>query len=208
MTGALFIYPMFKAIIAGNKTQTSRFASARQGLTKQILSANSERPLWKEGQRLYIKEPVYLCGTVGENPPQDQVIYQRADAKFTRAEYAWDNGVPTNNPDVFWTYKQRLFCPEKAARYFIEVEGVERKRLGDFTIEDYQREGLQKHLALPQVEGGTVYPEWRLELANDLVLSDYEPLPLWKYLLKLTDKKFVYDHDRLAWVYRFKLVLK
>ena len=201
MVGALFIYPMFKAIRAGNKTQTSRFG---------------DKPLWKEGQKLYIKEPAYLYGRVGENPPDNKVIYQKGDAKFTGVEYAWDNGVPANTPDVFWIEKKKLFCPEKAARLFIEVESVTRKRLGDFTIEDYKREGLIRDMSLPIPDFKIGEPSpplamrptivWRLELANDLVKTADTPLELWEYLLKLTDKDFQYDPERLAWVYKFKVV--
>lgn len=192
---------MFKAIQEGNKTQTSRFG---------------EKQLWKVGQRLYIKEPVYLWGVTGANPSPEKVIYQKADAMFTGVEYAWDNGVPTNTPDVFWIEKKKLFCPEKAARYFIEVESVERKRLGDFTNEDYQREGLKRNMSLPipDLKVGEPTPplamrptiEWTLELANNLVKTTDTGLQLFYYLLKLTDKNFQYDPDMLAWVYKFKVV--
>lgn len=201
MQGALFIYPMFKAVKEGNKTQTSRFG---------------EKQLWKEGQRLYIKEPVYLYGTVGASPPDDKVIYQRGDAKYTGVCYAWDNDLPKNDPDIFWTEKKKLFCPEKAARLFLEVESVERKRLGDFTNEDYKREGLKRNMSLPMPElkiGEPIPPlamkptiEWSLELANNLVKTTDTGLQLFYYLLKLTDKHFNYDPEMLAWVYKFKLV--
>jgi len=201
MVGALFIYPMFKAVKEGNKTQTSRFG---------------DKPQWKEGQKLYIKEPVYLYGTVGENPAPEKVIYQKGDAKFTGVEYAWDNGVPANTPDVFWIEKKKLFCPEKAARLFIQVESVERKRLGDFDDDDYKREGLKRNLTLPipDLKVGEPMPpvamrptiEWSLELANNLVKTTDTGLQLFYYLLKLTDKEFQYDPDRLAWVYKFKVV--
>jgi len=200
MQGALFIYPMFKAIWSGNKTQTSRFG---------------EKPLWKEGQKLYVKEPVYLSGRVGVTPPDNQVIYQRGDAKFTQVTYAWDGLFPENSADIFWTKKEKLFCPEKAARVFLQVESVEKKQLGDYTIEDYQREGLKRNMSLPIPElkvGEPIPPlamkpsiEWTLELANDLVLSKDNPLELWKYLLCLTDKKFEYKPEKTAWVYKFKV---
>lgn len=113
------------------------------------------------------------------------------------------------------TKKEKLFCPEKAARVFLQVESVEKKRLEDYTIEDYQREGLKRNMSLPIPElkvGEPIPPlamkpsiEWTLELANDLVLSKDNPLELWKYLLCLTDKKFEYKPEKTAWVYKFKV---
>ena len=214
MTGALFIYPMFRAIIAGNKTQTSRFTSARQGLTKHILSGSSDRPQWHPGQLLYIKEPVYLWGVIGAQPDEKEVVWQQQDAKFTNVAYQWDGEAPPEDRSIFWIEKKKLFCPERAARYKIQVMEVGRKRLGDFTADDYQRQGLKRNIswAMPTLSQTSVNPaekpkiEWSLELANDLVKTDPDPLQVWQYLLKLTDRKFVYDPETWVWTYQFKLV--
>ena len=90
---------------------------------------------------------------------------------------------------------------------------VGRKRLGDFTADDYQREGLKRNIswAMP-LSQTSVNPaekpkiERSLELANDLVKTDPDPLQVWQYLLKLTDRKFVYDPETWVWTYQFKLV--
>lgn len=189
MVGALFIYPMFNACRLGLKTETRRFG---------------DKPSWKVGQRLYVKEPVILTGQVGKPADPRKVVYERGELKYTGVQYMWDNPELPSSPDVFWTIKQKLFCPELAARYQIEITGCKRQRLGDMTEDEYRAEGLQQHFALALDDRSAPGKEWRVEMANNLMFSDPDPAKVYTYLLKATaGGKDVYDPNALVWAYRF-----
>lgn len=189
MVGALFIYPMFAAARAGEKTETRRFG---------------DKPNWKVGQTLYVKEPVILMGTAGEKPAPERVIYQRGELKYTRAQYLWDDVEIPADPAVFWERKQKLFCPEKAARYQMKILSVKRQRLGDMTDEEYLAEGLKKHFAIALDDRSNSGNEWRVHMANDMMFSNEDPAKVYAYLLKATaGGKDVYDPDKFVWAYKF-----
>lgn len=189
MVGALFIYPMYVAGRDGLKTQTRRFG---------------DKPSWKAGQTLYVKEPVYLTGQIRKSADPRKVVYEKGDLKFTGVQYLWDNPEAPNDPELFWILKQKLFCPEKAARFFIRIEDVQRQRLGDMTEDEYRAEGLQQHFAVSLDDRSAPGKEWRVEMANDLMFSDPDPAKVYAYLLKATaGSKDVYDPEALVWAYRF-----
>lgn len=189
MVGALFIYPMFHAARQGLKTETRRFG---------------DKPAWKIGQRLYVKEPVILIGRVGKQPREKDVIWQKGELKYTRIQFMWDDPQLPNDPDAFWTIKQKLFCPEKAARFQIEIADMKRQRLGDMEESEYRSEGLQQHFAVALDDRSAPGKEWRVEMANGLMFSDPDPAKVYAYLLKATaGGKDVYDPDALVWAYRF-----
>ena len=189
MVGALFIYPMYVAGRDNLKTQTRRFG---------------DKPHWKVGQTLYVKEPVFLTGRVGKPADPDKVIYEKGELQFTGVQYLWDNSVSPNDPETFWIYKQKLFCPEKAARYSIVIENVWRQRLGDMTEADYRAEGLQQHFAVALDDRSAPGKEWRVEMANDLMFSDSDPAKVYEYLLNATaGGKKVYNPDAMVWAYKF-----
>lgn len=189
MVGALFIYPMFQACRQGLKTETRRFG---------------EKQNWTVGQRLYVKEPVLLLGDVGKKPKPSAVIWEQGELRFTRVQYLYDDQVLPDSSEVFWIKKQKLFCPQNAARYMIEIRSVKRQRLGDMTEADYHAEGLQQHFAVALDDRSAPGKEWRVEMANDLMFSDPDPAKVYAYLLKATaGGKDVYDPDALVWAYRF-----
>lgn len=189
MVGALFIYPMYVAGRDGLKTQTRRFG---------------DKPNWKMGQTLYIKEPVYLTGQIGKPADPRKVVYEKGELKFTGVQYLWDNPEAPNDPEQFWILKQKLFCPEKAARFFITIEDVRRQRLGDMTEDEYRAEGLQQHFAVSLDDRSGPGKEWRVEMANDLMFSDADPARVYEYLLNATaGGKKVYDPDAMVWAYKF-----
>ncbi len=189
MVGALFIYPMFNACRLGLKTETRRFG---------------DKPSWKVGQRLYVKEPVILTGQVGKQADPRKVVYERGELKYTGVQYMWDNPQVPDSPDVFWTIKQKLFCPEKAARYMMQVTNVKRQRLGDMQDFEYRNEGLQQHFAVALDDRSAPGKEWRVEMANDLMFSDSDPARVYEYLLNATaGGKKVYNPDALVWAYKF-----
>lgn len=190
MQGALFIYPMFKAARQGLKTETRRFGDKQN---------------WKVGQRLYVKEPVILTGLVGKQAKPKDVIWEKGELKYTGVQYMWDNPQVPDSPDVFWTIKQKLFCPEKAARYMVEIVDVKRQRVGDMQDCEYRAEGLQQHFAVALDDRSAPGKEWRVEMANDLMFSDSDPAWVYAYLLKATaGGKEVYDPNALVWAYKFK----
>lgn len=188
MVGIGFIYPMFKAMIEGDKTQTSRFGSRG----------------YKMGQRLYVKEPTVLWGHPGAFPADDQVIHQWHDCKFTGVSYLWDG--QTAPPETFWKQYNKMFMPCKAARHIIEITNVTIKSLRDFDADDYRREGMKEHMAMPLVPGERPTPEWRVDLANDSCFAREDPAEVFRYILKLTAGKDIYHPDLTPTVYEFKLV--
>ncbi|HRI61870.1 MAG TPA: hypothetical protein PK228_19160 [Saprospiraceae bacterium] len=189
MVGALFIYPMFQAARQGLKTETRRFG---------------DKPAWKIGQRLYVKEPVILMGEVGQNPKAKDIIWQQGELKFTRVQYLYDDQALPTDDGTFWIKKQKLFCPEKAARYMMQVTNVKRQRLGDMEHCEYRAEGLQQHFAVSLDDRSAPGKEWRVEMANDLMFSDSDPAKVYEYLLNATaGGKKVYNPDALVWAYKF-----
>lgn len=180
---------MFEACRRGLKTETRRFG---------------DKPNWKVGQRLYVKEPVILIGRVGKQPREKDVIWQKGELKYTRIQFMWDDPQLPNDPDAFWTIKQKLFCPEKAARFQIEITDMKRQRLGDMQDCEYRAEGLQQHFAAALDDRSTSGKEWRIEMANDLMFSDADPAKVYEYLLNATaGGKKVYDPDAMVWAYKF-----
>lgn len=188
MVGIGFIYPMFKAMVEGHKTQTSRMGSRK----------------YQVGQRLYVKEPTVLWGYPGAYPEDKDVIHQWYDCKFTGVSYLWDG--QTAPPETFWKQYNKMFMPAGAARHIIEITNVETKRLGDFDADDYRREGMKEHMAMPLVPGERPTSEWRVDLANDSCFAREDPAEVFRYILKLTAGKDIYDPEMSPTVYQFKLV--
>lgn len=189
MVGALFIYPMLQAARQGLKTETRRFG---------------EKQNWKIGQRLYVKEPVILMGDVGQTPKAKDIIWQQGELKFTRVQYLYDDQALPSDDGIFWIKKQKLFCPEAAARFMIQITNVKRQRLGDMQDCEYRNEGLQQHFAVALDDRSAPGKEWRVEMANSLMFSDSDPAKVYAYLLNATaGGKEVYNPDALVWAYKF-----
>ena len=188
MVGALFIRPMFDAIVKGIKTKTSRF---------------SEKQTWQVGQVLYIKEPVYLWGIIGAAPAPKDIIWSELDLSYTGVTYGYDAELPPGDENVFWRYKPKLFCPMAAARHFIKITKAERRRLGDMQLADYLAEGITKTFAL-EIESGKTGVQFHAHITPFEIFSSDDPLEVFKFILKLTDKKYKYDPNQLVWVYDFE----
>lgn len=189
MQGILFIHPMFVACESGAKTETRRFHDRWQFLP---------------GQVLYVKEPIYLTGKVGETPNPSEIVYTaKSGLQFTGTQYIYDNPALPEGDDIFWQKKQKLFCPEKAARRWVKIGSAYFQRLGDMTESDYRAEGLYKFRVYPVDEPS--YPMWRVDLGKDGVFVDADPAKVYAHLLNSTAKgKDVYDPEKVVAVYTFK----
>lgn len=202
MKGILFIQPMYVACEAGAKTETRRF---------------HDRLQFQPGQVLYVKEPVYLTGTIGQKVRPEDVVYAKPAPKnevyhpdalcFTGVQYIYDNPALPEGDDIFWQKKQKLFCPEKAARRWVKIGSAYFQRLGDMTESDYRAEGLYKFRVFP-VDAPS-YPMWRVDLGKDGVFVDADPAKVYAHLLNSTAKgKDVYDPEKVVAVYSFEWLKK
>ena len=192
MQGILFIQPMFTACEAGAKTETRRFHGRLQ---------------FNPGQVLYVKEPIYLTGKVGIPPLPKEVVYTaKSGLKFTGVQYIYDNPQIPQGDDIFWQKKNKLFCPEKAARRWVKIGSMYFQKLGDMTESDYRAEGLYKFRVFP-VDAPS-FPMWRVE-GKDGAFVDADPAKVYAHLLNSTAKgKDVYDPEKVVAVYSFEWIKK
>lgn len=144
MQGILFIEPLYKKIVEGNKTMTRRAGSnlslinenpdwyrffgcnernqtiVFSDVTGSSMNHIEVKPRYKPNEIVYIKEPVYLS-------PNGTIIYK------------YDNH--SASPEVKWSNK--LFMPAAAARTFIKITSVTTEKLLDITTQDCIKEGIQ-----------------------------------------------------------------
>jgi hypothetical protein len=150
MKGILFKEEIFKAIIDGKKTQTRRILKPQPiekatwigtvvhenhkigfywsdgttgnmqgfwpGLNKNLF------PKYQPGEILYLKEPYYLSDEYSINYKYDYPDYDRD----------------------FYLWQNKLFMPEKYARYFIKITDVRCERLQDISVADARAEGVKE----------------------------------------------------------------
>lgn len=105
MKGICFVEEMFNAVVDGEKTQTRRISK-------------SDKPRYKKGDIIYLKEPYFF------NPETGNCYYK----------YKSD--------DTKYPFANKLFMPESMARYYIKITDVKRERLQDITSEDCAKEGI------------------------------------------------------------------
>lgn len=126
MKGICFVEPLFNKVIREEKTQTRRIAINSKvdlSLAERLKLLSKAR--YRVGEVIYLKEP--YC--------DDLVI----DEIF----YKYDNLQDKMNLEIS-IWKNKLFMPESAARYFIKITKVSLERLKDISDEDCIREGIKK----------------------------------------------------------------
>jgi hypothetical protein len=135
MKGICFIEPLVAATVIGLKTQTRRimnpqmpfdnmdyhdsgpFSGLWVGTSKKLIGEYPREPKYKVGEVLYLKEPYLIVA------PRS-ICYKYGTA---------------NKADK---WKNKLFMPAYAARFFIKITAVRSERLQDITDNDCIREGI------------------------------------------------------------------
>lgn len=152
MKGIIFTEPNFHLTVQGIKKQTRRIVQVPKGAvgvqvqTRAIDGAfwgcyalnENERtinpktgqewvinPRYKVGETVYLKEPYIITGQTYE--------YEYLHENKTDIACIKRNGG----------YKNKLFMPEIAARYFIKITNVRAERLQDISEEDCINEGIK-----------------------------------------------------------------
>lgn len=189
MKGILFKENLFNSVIRGDKTQTRRIAKPKLPKETELLAVfwggddkgifadvhfhfendvgeylQTMRPRYQKNEKLYLKEPYHYEELIG---------------------YSYKYGVsPKEQMNV--KFKNKLFMPEKAARYFIKITDIRLELLQDIDTEDIEAEGI--HL-----------------LDENATDKDYSNA--WKTLWdRINGKTVPYDSNPFVWVYEFELV--
>ena len=129
MKGICFVEPLFNKVVDGSKTQTRRICGFRG---KDLSEVEKAKLLAKCRYRL--NEEVYLKEPYIDDLSMDDVFYKYGEEDpMLDYSYAWKN---------------KLFMPESAARYFIKITGVRIERLQDISDEDCLKEGIYAKMGL------------------------------------------------------------
>ena len=129
MKGILFTEPLFHKVIEGIKTQTRRIVKPspdyiNKGNLYDDIHERVINPKYKVGEILYLKEPYYK------------------DSNDIHYKY----GYPENQQEMDkygLKWKNKLFMPESAARYFIKITAVRAESLQDISEQDCLKEGIE-----------------------------------------------------------------
>lgn len=215
MKGICFIEPLFHKVVKGEKTQTRRIINPQpdeRGLrTTNIMFENYHGkgflPKYKVGEVVYLKEPyAETCDEYGS-----PLIAYRFDNTALYLVRKDENGdyyqlntikkpVTTNwtihNFPACGEWKNKLFMPGWAARYFIEITAVRVERLQDISDEDCMKEGI-----CPKLDG--------LLFVNEVNNIAY-PTPKRAYaaLINEINGKGTWEKNPWVWVYDFELINK
>lgn len=201
MKGIMFQEPLFHLTVQGIKKQTRRIIKSRTGFF-QVCSKNGVvtdiwqtdanewvgdnlvpvKPRYKVGDIVYLKEPYALVGGYFEHE-LPTVVYKYG-------------GNPANYKDVKW--KNKLFMPESAARYFIKITAVRAERLQDISEEDCLLEGIERLSYDPDcLELGNVYYApgidsfWTAQEAYAALIDKINGASTWES----NPRVYVYDYE-------------
>ncbi len=232
MKGICFTEPLFHKVIEGAKTQTRRMITIQppdnrswrigtlmdstakedkkkigknyyllfenEYTIKESLIKNCFSPKYKVGEKVYLKEPYILY----------QEEYQESKTSQSGIQYAYKFGNHlsieeiTGKSDSKW--KNKLFMPESAARYFIEITAVRVERLQDISDEDCMKEGIQLNPeAIP-----IGYPFGSKFSYNNGYYNYTTPQEAFAALIDKISGKGTWEKNPWVWVYDFELINK
>ena len=190
MKGILFKEKMFKAVIEGRKTQTRRTVKGlaldwldNAGFSPEFVSDPDNRMArYNTGEVVYLKEPYCDDSFLGS----------------TMYKYLWHDNTISVVPEPKW--KNKLFMPEKFARYFIKIIRVRCERLVDISADDVLSEGVDYLGKLPVMLTGKPSREQLHELATMIARGEYQTL--WESI----NGKGSWELNPWVWVYEFRLI--
>ena len=149
MKGICFKEELFNAIIEGRKTQTRRIVKpqppkettwidnvSKEGEfywhTKEsgrnYFDKNCFVPRYRVGDTVYLKEPYRDTGA--------------PEGHFAKIDYLYDKTGLARELAGGYKWENKLFMPERYARYFIKITAVRCEHLQEISDEDCESEGI------------------------------------------------------------------
>lgn len=215
MKGICFIEPLFHKVVQGEKTQTRRIITNEDWMNQShirielsddncfahFISNNGGEAFagkvakYAPHEKVYLKEPYILY----------QEDYQESRLSQSGIQYAYKFGSNlsveeiTGKSDSKW--KNKLFMPESAARYFIEITAVRAERLQDISDEDCLKEGIKPftkdhHVFKYGIDG------WCWSKMSRTAREAYAAL------IDKINGKGTWEKNPFVWVYDFNLIKK
>ena len=153
---------------------------------------------YKLGEILYLKEPYILY--------QEECQESKSSQSGIQYAYKFGNHLSideiTGKSDSKW--KNKLFMPESAARYFIEITAVRAERLQDISDEDCMKEGIRLNPeAIP-----IGYPFGIKFSYNNGYYNYTTPQEAYAALIDKINGKGTWEKNPWVWVYDFELINK
>lgn len=203
MKGICFIEPLFHKVAKREKTQTRRIITPQPEYSERVgmiyknicygigfcnpkdayynFARSSYASKYKVGEIVYLKEP-YVVSKGGRVFRK----YDKSDVSFLR--YLGED------TEAKWVWKNKLFMPESAARYFIKITGVRAERLQDISEEDCLKEGIELYNNYDGTYGGHSAPA--------------SPREAYAALINSINGKGTWEKNPFVWVYDFELINK
>lgn len=193
MKGICFIEPLFGKVAKREKTQTRRIITPEPKIQNGWIVKPKSK--YKIGEIVYLKEP-HVCY---------QETYQElmTNASGLEIAYKYGNNLSiediTGNSELKWGNK--LFMPEKCARYFIKITGVRAERLQDISEEDCIKEGIMYAPIQSLAWQDKLTPMW----SNGI--NRYKtPQEAYAALINSINGKGTWEKNPWVWVYDFELI--
>lgn len=191
MKGIMFTEDMFGSVIKEDKTQTRRIVKIEPEFELINKAANQwtsfdspehdgeihyRYPRYFPGEIVYLKEPYFLVSGIMMGGGGSAIFYKYLDTdEFDKRKF-----------------KNKMFMPEKYARYFILIENVRIERLNEISGPDAVAEGFGQQYAGYELLHYGGYKKARLEFFDKWKKIN-GPIPeikpyVWAYDFKLTEK--------------------
>jgi hypothetical protein len=212
MKGICFKEPLFHATIEGRKTQTRRIMTPQpQGCFVPTEKGYQDghyinfNPRYNVGDVVYLKEPYALI----PKAPDSAFISTAQMVGSTCVFHKW-------NPDDLFSLKwdawdidekgfwrNKLFMPAEAARYFIHITAVRAERLQEISDEDCMKEGIE-YIPVIVSDCGE-YPSYGIKSIG----IQYEtPREAYAALIDKINGRGTWRSNPRVWVYDYELCEK
>lgn len=206
MKGICFIEPLFNATIDGRKTQTRRIVTPQPEILCHLDSGPlfagfdtmSAKPRYKKGELLYLKEP-YIDDL---NMDKTYFKYSPDDIKEI-SEWLEMPAREVKSAKKIW--KNKLFMPQSAARYFIKITDVRMERLWKISEKDCKKEGVmitQRAGFFPDGLAYDISKEWDYKYAS----PHKSPGGSYAALIDKINGKGTWESNPFVFVYDYELM--
>ena len=153
-------------------------------------------PRYKVGETVYLKEPYHVF-----DEENNLCLYKYPPKEDWMTDKEFSDIVHSLSELKGWHNK--LFMPEKYARYFIKITNVRAERLQDISEEDCIREGITSYLLDPS-KAYTHIKEYGIK---DYMGGFNTPQEAYAALINKINGKDTWDNNPWVWVYDYELKL-